>query len=296
VSEPPGEAPAPPVLSGAADRLREAARWLVVAFGAVAAAAFAGIGINRYGDLDPGTDLGLFTGATVAALLALAGAVVALFVSMSLAAASTVSVADLLADDLESSITSAKATLAATPFLSRWDGDLAGFFAEVEEAHKKYLDELETWATSTSVDAPAQYASRAQQRMITLDGMQAQALETASYLRLRARFQRARWWLAGSLTVATVSAVAYVWLTGPAAAEHVARTPVTAVWTVPAGDRDRIREALGDGCALDVAALPVVVLDEEGDGKEAEVLTEPRAECQPLRLTVGSAQVQRVPE
>jgi hypothetical protein len=82
-------------LGAAAARLRDSARWLVVTFGAVVAVVFAGVTVSRFGDVDPDTARVQFWVAVAGALVALFGALAALLTSMSLAAASTVSLTDL---------------------------------------------------------------------------------------------------------------------------------------------------------------------------------------------------------
>lgn len=283
-------------LSLAADRLRESARWLVVAFGAVAAVVFAGIGVSRFGDLDPRTAPGLFAIAAIAALLAIVGALGAMVVAMALAAASTVSVADLLDTDPDKSVTSAKNTIAKAPLLAPWGGDFKDFFDEVNDANLQHQIQLKSWAENDDLDPTPDFVNRAAQRVEALDARQSAVLEAASYLRLRKRFEVARWWLLGWLLLATVSSVAFVVATSKATVEHVPLEPSTAVWSVPADDQDRIGSLLGGSCAHELDAVPVVIIDEQDDGKEVELVTDPSNGCDTVRIVVPVDDVRRQPD
>lgn len=280
-------------LSLAADRLRESARWLVVAFGAVAAVVFAGIGVSRFGDLDPDTAPGIFFLAVLAALLSVVGALGALFVAMGLAAASTVSVSDLLQARPEKSVKSAKKSLSKAPLLSTWNGSFTDFFAEVDQANKTHQIALKGWAESDEIDPTPNFVNRAAERLESLDNLQSSVLEAASYLRLRERFKAARWSLAGSLLLATASAVAFVWATGDSADEHVPLTATAALWSVPSGDKDRITPLLGEECPYELTAVPVIVLGNQGEGKEIEIVTGATGACAPVRLVVPSGELRR---
>ena len=119
-------------LATAADRLRDAARWLVISFGALVAVVFAGIGISNLGKLDPTIAPQQFWLALAGAGLALIGAVTALGIAVSLAAAGTVSVYDL--DPLPAHISYShsgdremariREELFSDPQLSPWGGDV----------------------------------------------------------------------------------------------------------------------------------------------------------------------------
>lgn len=283
-------------LSQAADRLRDSARWLVVAFGAVAAVVFTGIGVSRFGDLDPRLAPGLFAIAALSALLAVVGALGAMVVAMSLAAASTLSVADLLDNDPDTSVTSAKNTLAKAPLLAPWGGDFKDFFDEVNDANRQHQIQLKSWAENDDLDPTPNLVNRAAQRVEALDGLQSAVLEAASYLRLRKRFEVARWWLSGWLLLAAVCSVAFVIATGNATVERVPLEPSTAVWSVPADDQDRIGSLLGNSCAYELDAVPVVIIDERGDGKEVELVTDATNDCDPVRIFVPIDDVRRQPD
>jgi hypothetical protein len=268
----------------------------VITFGAIAAVVFAGISISRFGDLDPDTAPLLFALAVLGAGFALTGALAALLVSMSLAAASTMSVSDLVSDNPDRATRAALETLAKDPSLAPWGHDLSDFFEDVQDAHKDYQIRLKSWNNSGEVDASPALANRASDRVTALSDIQAQILETASYLRLQKRFGAARLWLALWLTLAAAGAATFVWVTGPAATESIPREPSTGLWSVPADEQDRIGDQLGGRtCDYDLDAVPVTILDDQGDGKEADIVTVAANGCRPARLVVDRNELNRTP-
>ncbi len=292
-SEDGGAGPGAGALGRAADRLRDAARWLVVSFGAVAAVVFAGITVTRFGDLDPQAAPGLFATALAGAVAAMVGALAALLLSISLASASIVSLADLT-DPRRSGATAAAArAVARDPLLAPWDGSLRRFTADIRGAHERYQGELRAWRENG--DPGTGPLNRASERLTSLGRTQAQVLETASFVRLAARFASARWWLAGWLGLAAVGAGVFAWATSPVASDSVPEQVTTATWAVPEDDRGRVTTAVGgDSCAVELDALPVLVLDTEDDGDRAEVVTVPSgSSCDAARLVVDTDQLTR---
>lgn len=289
-------------LAGPADRLREAARWLVITFGAIVAVVFAGISISRFGDIDPDTAPRQFWFAVAGAALALVGALWALLISMSLAAASTVSIADLLNKNVpwwrrilpDRSLVKARKTLENDPRLKPWGGDLESFFTAVGEVQRDFEARLREWRYHHEPKATAVWMNRASTRLKHFVVVQAGVLNTASYLRLQHRFSRARWTLAAALLVATTGAAAFVWATGTPAGEGVPQRAVTGVWTVPKDNRAGVSEQLGGtACGYDLTRVPVTILGEQGDGSEQDIITAPGPGCHPVRLVVDTKQVTR---
>ncbi len=283
----------PSSLGPAADRLRESARWLVIAFGAVAAVVFAGIGIAGFGSVDPDTAPAQFWTALLGAAAALLGVLGALLVAMSLAAASTVSVAELCEPAGDRSMRAVRAELAHDPVLAPWGNDVQRFFAQVGKANTLYHDRMRNWAATDEVSAYPDFANRASDRVSSLTRVQNVVLETASYLRLRNRFARARWWIFVFLGLAATGATAFVWATGAAATESVPAKATTATWTVPDDDRDVVRRRLGTGCTYDLDEIPVVILGEQGGGAETDVVSASSRTCDPVRLVVGTRELVR---
>ncbi|HEX4725649.1 MAG TPA: hypothetical protein VH333_24270 [Pseudonocardiaceae bacterium] len=274
-------------LSGAAERLRQSARWFVVAFGAVTAAVFTGVSVSDFGDVRFGT--AAFWVAVGAAVVALVATIAAMLMAVSLAAASTVSVDELRSsrrrgDDRD--LTAAVRSLAFDPALKTWQGDLAKFFDEVDEANESHLKQLAAWRDSTSLQATKTWADRWAIYLQTLSNVQTVVMSTASYLRLRARFQRTGWWMGLALAFAAGGTLLFSIVTRQAVATDVATRALPATWDVPADQRADVADLRGVGCAQDMTALSVIVLDDDNGG-ERDILVLPAAHCAAIRRTVS---------
>src|SRR5262245_48577029 len=95
-------------LDKAADRLRDSAKWLLAAFGAVAVVIFAGLTVADLGELDgdtPGYRLAIAIAGSTAAIV---GIVAALSRAMQLAGASTTSLEDLTRAQAEPELVEAR--------------------------------------------------------------------------------------------------------------------------------------------------------------------------------------------
>jgi hypothetical protein len=290
------ETPAPKAspLAPGADRLRESARWLVISFGAVAAVVFAGITVAGFGSVDIDTAPTQFWTALAAIAVALAGVAAALVDTMSLAAASSVTIEELCAQPADGVMRKVHQALAKEPILAPWEMSVRKFVKEVRRAEREYDVNQKYWATSTELEPVKVYTNRAAERLTQLSAVQTVVMETASYLRLRHRFGAARWRIVGSLVLAAAGAVTFVLATGTAATESVPRRALAATWTVPADDRDTVHDQLGGtACTYDLDEVPAVILDEQGDGKEADIVTTASDDCQPVRLVVGTGQLKR---
>lgn len=140
----------------AATRLRDTSRWLMVAFGGIAAAVFAGLTISQFGTLAPGEDTLRFSVASVGALAALGGALTSLYIAASLSAASTVSIADLRADSPEgTALHGAKSAISQDPGLSPWQGQLNSFLEALDDAYRQRERQYQAVLTSDSLNPTA---------------------------------------------------------------------------------------------------------------------------------------------
>lgn len=284
----------------AADRLRESARWLVLTSGAVAAVVFAGVGLSRFGELDVDTEAAQFWWAVTGAAVALLGALGALVTTMSLAAASTVTLRDLMSapDWRRRALRSARDVVAVDPLLSRWrqpgvedDEVLRRFGTAVADGNSSYHRELEAWRNDGSLHADTTFLDRASTRLQVLQQVQTSVLETASLARLQARFRSARWLLAAELLLAAAGGIVFVWATGAPATEDVPREITRATWTVPSDRQDTLSAQLGAECRQSLSELPVLVLGSQGDGEELEIATVPADRCASVRLVVPKEQL-----
>ncbi len=293
--------PAGSPLATAADRLRDAARWLVISFGALVAVAFAGIGISNLGKLDPTIAPNQFWLAIAGAGFAVIGAVTALGIAVSLAAAGTVSIYDL--DPLpahisyshsgEQEMARLREELTSDPQLSPWDGDVTKFFDAARSAQRTYDQLLQQWATAANPDDYHNAHEQALTRLRYLLQLQTHVITNASYMKLRNRFGRATWKTALALLLATAGATVFVWATGSAATEMVPTGARVGLWAVPNDSRALISKQLGgSACAADLSQLSVIVLGEQGEGAQYDVVAPVSAPgCKPIRLVVASTQV-----
>src|SRR5512144_1087454 len=84
-------------LVGAADRIRETAKWLTVSLAAIGGVLVAGTQLSDIGSLEPGSDR--FRVAIVAAVVAATGSALVLWATTSTATVSAVSLIDLASND-----------------------------------------------------------------------------------------------------------------------------------------------------------------------------------------------------
>ena len=289
-------------LGAAADRLRESARWLVLTSGAVAAVVFAGVGLSRFGDLDPDTDTPEFWWALAGAAAALVGAFAALLTTMSLAAASTVTAQDLRVrpDGRHRALRSARDIVATDPLLEPWrtgvagDDPLAAFIEATAGANREFHQQLEAWRADRATQASTTLLTRAATHLDVLRRIERSVLAMASLVRLQHRFRSARWALAAELLVAAAGGIVFVVATGAPATEDLPREVTRAIWDVPADRRPAVQQSVGANCALPPGRLPVLVLGSQGDGKEREVAIDPQRSCTPVRLVVPAGELAAV--
>jgi hypothetical protein len=67
----------------------------------------------------------------------------------------------------------------------------------------------------------------------------------------------------------------------------------TATWAVPGDDRDIVGRQLGSSCRYDLDEVPAVIVEEQGDGREAEIVTSAADGCAPLHLVVARGELAR---
>lgn len=284
----------------AAERLRSTARVFVVSLGAVAVTVVAGLSLTGLGTLDPGSRNFLY--AVAGALLATLGVVVMLALAMRLAAASAVTMAELLAlKDLNGNIF-AKTWLWLRRRLLRpghWyalkvvndesNGYLAGcasLSALVSNAQQAYSDERTK--AGEAAEAPEDDAAYSQYKA---------ARKTADWYRFRLRalvevasFQRLRWnfgaTAVGMTLAGAATALGIVTYAAALQPRGVPSSPV-AVTThqsiqVKVPESAAAAALFGSvvGCSQEVTAL---VLD-VGDAS-VSAITLPMNECRSVTLT-----------
>ncbi|MBW3579084.1 MAG: hypothetical protein KY462_15395 [Actinobacteria bacterium] len=286
-------------LTRAAERLRDSAKWLIVSFGAVAAAVFAGVSVSDIGKLDFTTPGYRFSIALAAGTTAILGIAAALAKAMQLAGASTTSLQDLTrpTQRYEVALRKTREELAHDPALHPWDGNVAGFINEYRDAYEDFLDRVFAYAEDPNPSPDVTDLRKAQFRLQELRNVAGRLLGTTGFIRLQRSFRYARWIIAGWLLLAAAGSVAFAWAASPPDVELAELTtqPVVVAFHPDDGTLAAINRQTTDTCrarAEDLSA--VVVLSSDKDRGTAEIITLPRAECRPIRATVPLAQVRQV--
>lgn len=289
-----------------AERMRDAAKWMVASFGGVAAVVFAGLTVADIGDLDFATPNFRFTIALAGAGAAILGIVAALAKAMRLAGASTTSLDDLTRTVKwwEWALKETKKEVVKDPALEAWAPEEGGderrietFLADYKAAYAEYLGWVEAYADDPHPRPDTAMLRKATHRLKVLQGVAGRLLQTVGFLRLQASFLYARFVIVGWLLLAAVGAVAFGWAaSGPADddALELAERPVAGVLAPDDDTTADLDRQLSDECvtALD-NPIPIVVLahDDEDDEETLDVVTVPEGDCPPARLTVPAAQV-----
>ena len=285
-------------LDKAADRLRDSAKWLVAAFGAVAAVIFAGLTVADLGALSgdtPGYRLAL---ALTGAGAAIVGIVAALSQAMRLAGASTTSLDDLTRETkwYERSLKETREELKSDPSLTTWDGDIGAFIEDYNAAYDNYVQRAEAYAGATGKKAPDQSRlKRAVYRLRVMSAIARRLLSTTSFLRLQRSFIRTRRSIAAFMVLSAIGAVAFGWATSSVPEDSdLDDRPVLGTLRPDDGVVKELNRQLAStaGCAATVGtASPVIVLDRDEEDSTFRIVTVPAVGCPPALATVPESQV-----
>jgi hypothetical protein len=292
-------------LAKGADRMRDAAKWMVASFGAVATVVFAGLTVADIGDLEPDTPHFRLWIALAGGLAAVIGVVAALSRAMYLAGASTTSLEDLTREPKwrEPALRKTKQEIVKDPALEPWapapgdeDKRIEDFLAAYKKAYSEYLQWSKAYADDPSPRPDAAMLGKAAHHLKVMQGVAGRLLQTVGHLRLKASFMRSRFVIAGWLLLAAIGAMAFGWAANrPADDElNLAERPVTGAMAPDEHTTADLERQLSDQCVAALAdPIPVVVLahDDEGDEETLDVVTVPGDDCPPARLTVPAADV-----
>ena len=272
----------PPALTGvqaAEDRVRETAKWLIVAFAAVGTTLIAGSQLSDLGTLQAGT---IRFWVALAGVMVALGAVVAAIVSVSqVLVGDPVSLGGLSegAGRLSKIREQLEADEALVP-----DGSVSHFRVRYLNARAAQREAYEAYQASPSNDTQttAQLAD-ANARFRTAEA--ANILEVARFLAVAGAFRRARFWLAGSAAVAAIGVVAFAAAANPAGGRRVIAfsVPGRAVLQLSARGSELLAAQAGRSCQR--RRLDVILLGVGGAG--ADVVTQPAPGCRSVRLTVS---------
>lgn len=284
-------------LDEAADRLRESAKWLVAAFGAVAAVIFAGLTVADLGGLDgetPGYRLQIALGGAGAAIIGIVGA---LAQAMRLAGASTTSLEDLTRKPKvwELSLKETQDELTSDAALTTWGGDVNALIDDYRAAYDEYVQRAEAYAGDIRKKQPDQSRlNQAFYRLRVMSGIVHRLLSTASFLRLQRSFARARRAIAFLIMVSAAGAVAFGWATTSLPDEPPEiSTRLIAATLRPDEDvvKDLNRQMSSKACHVEVGEAVRVVVLGDSEEKALRIATIPATNCQPATASVPDAQV-----
>jgi hypothetical protein len=281
-------------LDSAADRLRDAAKWLLASFGAVAVVVFAGLTVADLGDLDGDTPGYRLQIAVVAAAAAIIGIVAALSHAMGLAGAATTSLDDLTGPTGEEGLAKARAQAAKDPALTTWGGDIDAFLTDYRTAYDEYVQTAEAYAADPAKQPSTALLRKAQFHQTVLSSIATRILRTVSFLRLQHAFLRARRMLAVWTIVTATGAVAFGWATSGIADEPPSLTDRPVAGTLQPGKAvvEELNRQLPAGCGAEVGdELAVIVVADDEDAETLALLTVPTGSCPPVRVTAPADQV-----
>jgi hypothetical protein len=283
-------------LDKAADRLRESARWMIVAFGGVATVIFAGLTVSDLGSVKPDTPDYRFALALLGTGLAIAGVAYALSVAIRLAGASTTTFYDLTrpANRWERSLKAARAEIAHDPSLARWDGETSTFVAVYNQAYENYIKEAAAYAGDSNLKPDPSELNKAESHLEILDDIAERVLSTTSFLRLQQSFGHARKLIAGSMVAAALGALAFGWATSSVPKDdfQVATRPTAAVLRPDEAVVKEINRQIGGCPQVAVSdAVAVLILDRNEDDATLDVVTVPDPPC---RIAIGKVPAKQV--
>jgi hypothetical protein len=261
-------------------RLRDASRYLVVAFGAVAATLLAGLGLTRLDNLTSDQQLSALTYAGLAML----GAISLLLVSVWLAAAGTISAYDIANPHARGSAKFAQEVV------NRSENGLLGGYRTIglllaarQEAYEAFSSAYVIYSKGGDVATVTRHANHVQQ----LDRFLGTAMAVASHQRLRWRFVRANIAMGVAATMTATGILLFVHTTNPAQRPDLVvlpPAPTAANLDVVGGVRPQIEARLGEDCGAQLDALAVIILGETESA--IDVITDAGEECAQLRLDV----------
>jgi hypothetical protein len=289
-------APATTALSQAADRLRESAKWTLVAFAAVGVVLAGGLQLADIGELtwdDPGRLLVAAAGLC----LAIAGIAVAVSAASRVVSSSSVNMGTLLSSSqLEPVRTGIDADqdglLGNQGTVATLRQNFTAASIAANDAFEATLDarDVENLTESEKAEligaADASFAS-ANAELNRLKGIRDRVLDVASYRSVLRSYERARRVIAFGAAAAAIGIVLFAWGANPPqsqsidAGEILPKTPseVTVVYTAPPAT---LQDRLGPKC--DLANVDAVAVSTKGNAWQ--VATEKTDDCRSVWLTV----------
>ncbi|MEU7871866.1 hypothetical protein [Dactylosporangium sp. NPDC049140] len=272
-------------LSGAADRLRESAKWVTVSLAAVGGVLVAGLQLSDLGQLEVGSDR--FVLAIAGGAVAFAGAVIVLYATSSVLTGSSVSL-----NSVARRTPAGAGHVVDDPTLLNGHADVAAlrteYLAAVDERRTTLRDHL---ASPADADRRAK-AQAADARAVAVSEVTQALLRVVSYENLAHRWRVAAPWIAVGGALAAAGVGCYAWSANPPA-KAVASAAVPNVLTAPAAKRltltaqgvEQLGKALGSSCDTK-QPIKVLVLDTTAAGPD--VVTDQLPPCARVRFILGA--------
>jgi hypothetical protein len=284
------EAPQFALLDSAAERIREMAKWLLAAFGAVGVVVVAGVALSDLGDI---ADPSARWSAVGAAILALVGVVTAVLAAGSIVTRSFVTLTDVAADTkspvtdevLLTGLDNAEALkdeYVKALRLHRESADALFRHASTRPAAGVTQDDHNAWS-----DVLSERADAAAARVTFYDGIVRVLLSRQSFLNVSRAYEKAKLGMAAGAIVSVVGILLFVFATTePDGAPVVGTTPAGVVVSIRPRGEGAAHAALGERC--DLRKLMGTAIATEGD--RILVAVPKSASCRSAILRLSPAQ------
>lgn len=273
-------------LQGAADRIRETAKWLTVSLAALGGVLVAGSQLSDIGELESGSNRFWMTigGGGVAAV----GAVVILVAASSVMTTSSVSLESVAqktpagTDDVVTDAT-----------LLSGHNDVNALKDEYVAAVKDRKDAQAAHLANPSIPELRTAAEAADARAVTVSDTAHELLKVVSYEHLAHRWRVAELWIVVGGVLAGVGIGIFAWGANPpadavasAATPNVLSAPTAKKLTLTSEGMESLQEALGESCNTK-QPIDVLVLAKTDAGPD--VLVDQAAGCKRIRFILGTA-------
>jgi len=272
------EKPAPALATGL---IRDAAKWLIGAFAAIAALLLTGVQLSSVGQLS--LDEGRLIAAIAGFGLGLGATLYVIVQNVRVLLPQTTTVSGLEADE------DLAKYFADNPELLPGPGETVAAFAErYRDAGSAYEAAL-TADEQGSSDATKEALKKAKARLAKTEREVREVLAVANWKSTEGLFVDVRRKVIAAAVLAAVGIGLFAWAANPPedpdppARAVISPAPVVAELRVKPASRAMLREALGEKCLLS----NVQVLEVGGTKEKPEVVTIPQQNCQSARLVVS---------
>jgi hypothetical protein len=269
----PKTTPLPRPLAAGAERIRESAKWLLAAFGAVGAVVVGGVALSDLGKVD-GPARGW---AVVLVVVSLTGVAIAI-----LAAGSIVTQSYMTLDEIvREHVVSDPVLLVGSVSIAQMRDDYVAAITRNRLTAAAYFDaedpSIGLPPPETIIQAKQQRAQAAANRVTFYERITLPVLERSSFEKLKDGYDKARWGMGAGAILAVGGIVGYVAIVSGAAAKAkvVGDVPVRVSISVLPTRTDFFKHTLGATC--DVSKLGGTAIANDGD--RVVVVTDKTSTC-----------------